>query len=158
METPAQRQATRYRSVILAAWFDPSLWGTAVTLGGLGLSSKPYGPLNLDLPPGHTGILTGLVEVASFTDQLPQERQENHGGVVFLQVAWDDRPEWNHEYCGHGDYCLVDLHMKSDRAPLNQLQLADGSPAGRLLDKDPTIIIRNLDSDPVCFFSQTPRR
>lgn len=67
------------------------------------------------------------MELWSDTDKFEEGR--DIGCSLFVEVAWDERNEWNHEFCAHMDYCLVDLHTKSYKIEASRLLLVDGDGA-----------------------------
>lgn len=113
-------------STTIASYFDPDLNGKKVKVCGYSPSLNDLGPPHLFIPEGHVGTLTGLVELASFAQELSFDMCAPIECVMLVKVCWDDIEHWHHEFCNHGKKtyrysCLIDVFMSSYKMPPNFL-------------------------------------
>jgi hypothetical protein len=113
----------------IACYQDKNLNGKRVKVYGYAPSLNDLGPPHLVIPEGHTGTLTGLVELASFAHELSLDALPIEC-TILVEVHWDDIDHWHHEFCNHGKKtyrysCLIDVLMSSHKIPPNFLFFID---------------------------------
>ena len=116
----------------IACYRDPNLNGKRVKVYGYAPSLDDLGPPHLFIPEGHTGTLTGLVELACFAQELPSDTHMPIECAILIKVAWDDLDRWHDEFCRHGKKtyrysCLIDIFMSSYKMPPNFLFFLDAA-------------------------------
>lgn len=109
-------------STTIACYLDRNLNGKKIKMCGYSVSLNELGPPYLFIPEGHTGTLTGLVELASFAQELPPETRTSIECMALVEVCWDDIDHWHYKFCNHGKKtyrysCLIDVFMGSYRIP-----------------------------------------
>lgn len=117
-------------STTIASYRDPNLNGKRVKVCGYSPSLEDLGPPNLFIPEGHIGTLTGLVELASFAQELPCDTRAPIECTVLVEVSWNNIDHWHHGFCNHGKKtyrysCLIDVFMGSYKIPPNFLFFID---------------------------------
>lgn len=118
-------------STTIACYQDPHLNGKKIKVCGYSPSLNDLGPPHLFIPEGHTGTLTGLVEFASFAQELPSDTYAAPiECMVLVEVCWKDIDHWHDGFCSHGkktyrSSCLIDIYMSSYRMPPNFLFFVD---------------------------------
>ncbi len=117
-------------SSTIACYLDRNLNGKKVKVSGYSPSLNDLGPAHLFIPEGHTGTLTGLVELASFAQEFPPDIHPLIECTVLVEVCWDDIDHWHDGFCNHGRKtyrysCLIDVFMSSYKMPPNFLFLVD---------------------------------
>ena len=116
-------------SMTIASYLDPNFNGKKVKVVGYSPSLNDLGPPNLFIPEGHTGTLTGLVEFASFAQELPADTCPIEC-MILVEVCWDNVNSWHDKFCDHGRKiyrypCLIDIFMSSYKMPPNFLFFMD---------------------------------
>lgn len=116
-------------STTIACYRDPNLNGKKVKVCGYSPLLNDLGPPNLFIPEGHTGTLTGLVEFASFAQELPVDICPIEC-MILVEVCWDNIDNWHDGFCDHGRKvyrysCLIDIFMGSYKIPANFLFFID---------------------------------
>lgn len=117
-------------STPIACYRNPYLNGKKVRVCGYAPSLNDLGPPHLLIPDGHTGTLTGLIEFASFAQELPSDIHAPIECMALVEVSWDDVYHWHDEFCKHGKKtyrysCLIDVHMDTHKVPPNFLFFID---------------------------------
>jgi len=149
-------------STTIAAYLDQNLNGKKVKVCGYSPSLSDLGPPNLFIPEGHTGTLTGLVELVSFAQEFPSDTRIPIECMMLVDVCWDDIDHWHDGFCNHGRQtyrysCLIDVFMNSYKMSPNFLFLIDDICDKRycveqLLQKQVTIL--SVAQDPLYQASQ----
>ena len=117
-------------STPIACYWNSSFNGKKVRVCGYAPSLNDLGPPHLLIPDGHTGTLTGLIEFASFAQELPLDPCTPVECTVLIEVSWDDIDHWHDTFCNHGRKiyrysCLIDMYMSSYKVPPNFLFFID---------------------------------
>ena len=120
-------------STPIACYRDPNLNGKKVKVCGYSPSLNDLGPPHLFIPEGHTGTLTGLVELTSFAQDLPSDIHVPVECMILTEVHWNDIDRWHDGFCHHGrktyrESCLIDYMMSGYRMPPMFLFFVDTMP------------------------------